>query len=253
MNVRRVLGLLVAVAATVFLLAHVAGRLGLPPLLVTLVVGTIILVTLVAVLGRQRAAIRLNNQGLMLQQEGRFTEAAALLEQAHQRMPRLAIASLNLGVTYLVLYRFEEAIERLLSFEQKAGARLSMAPGLERYAGPALALSYVFAGKLDQAAARLTQLEGVRHTAVSRLAQVALSCRRGDFGAALDVAAQHGLLLDQLGGTYRAWLDALVAWASTQLGRAGGSVDAVRLFREVGPERLNAAWPQLAAFVTAPR
>jgi hypothetical protein len=148
------------------------------------------------------------------------------------------------GIARLFLWQLDEAMTEL-----DAAVKRPENIALVSRGGPMLlALAAALKGMPTAAKAWLQQVDP-RDADLGNtlLAQAVLMCREGSFASARQLLSRHEI--KQLGGFYAALANALYAWCVEQTQGELRHVDRIALFGETGPERLKAAWPELAAFV----
>lgn len=209
--------------------------------------GLVFLVVFGITYSRTRGWQTAYNEGAALTQQGRTSEVLEKFKVA-DRKSSWSITSMTLGATSLLLWKVPDAIAAFQEFERRTGRILTPTPeALKQSAYSNLSLAYALSGQLSAAHATLARV--APPSEISRLAEVALACREQQWQRAKELLAKNAMLLDQLGGSLRGLLDALIAWTASHLGGPGSEVSSVRLFRETSPDGLRQAWPELVAFV----
>jgi hypothetical protein len=192
---------------------------------------------------RQQRINQLNAEGAELLHRGRASEALAKFEE-YRRKSKTAVGPFNIAIARLSLWQLDEAA-RELGIAKKNAARV---PAVKH--GIPVLLGVIHAIRGDAAAANeaLGAIDAkLKDTGQVLLAQAALACRAGDFAKARELLGRHEV--KQLGGFNGALAATLHAWSVEQMQNELRHVDRIALFGETGPERLKAAWPELAAFV----
>lgn len=186
-----------------------------------------------------------NNEASMLLAEGRVLEALAHFEAAGKSL-RNPVPMVNIARCQLLLWRVHDAAATLSAFEARMKRPINGFPQGERVGAQLSVLVYALLGK-DADARRAMELAA--ETTTGRLASVVLAARAGDFAAAEKLLEQHVVVLDQLGGSLRAFAEVLAAYVASKTGGRAREVPILRMFRESSPDQLKAVWPELHAFL----
>jgi hypothetical protein len=192
---------------------------------------------------RQRRINQLSTDGAELLNRGRCAEALAKFEEFRRRS-RSPIGPYNVGVARLWLWQFDEAARELEAARKGAKQVPAVAAGIPIVLGLVNAMQ----GDRNAAENAFASIDAkLKDSGQVLLLQGVLACRTGDFTKARQLFARHEI--KQLGGFHGALANALNAWCIEQTQGELRHVDRIALFGETGPERLKAAWPELAAFV----
>jgi tetratricopeptide (TPR) repeat protein len=190
-----------------------------------------------------------HNEGLVLMQQGRYVDALAKFQKA-RASSRLAMPSAGLGGAYLSMWRISESIAAYEDFLKRSRGIIQTTPGVGPLILASLALGKAINGDVAGTRALLDDPKtGLLASSTGSLAELVLLCRAERWADAHELLRTKGLLLDQLGGVFRALLDAITAFVASKTGGADGAVSSVRLFRETSSDGLKQAWPELVAFV----
>jgi hypothetical protein len=204
----------------------------------------VFLVSFLARLLPQRAAMKTNNEAHSQLAEGRVLEALAGFESARPRM-RNPLPLYNIGWAQLLLWRVADAAVTLELFVKKSGG-LNGVPAGDKLAGPPAALAHALLGHTADARRWIEKAPG---TPTAKLAGIVLAARAQDFAEASRLFQSSEVVLDQLGGIMRAFAETLSAYIASKTGGRGGTVDPVRMFRESSVDALKPVWPELYDFV----
>jgi hypothetical protein len=192
---------------------------------------------------RQRGINQLSVEGAELLHRGRAAEALAKFEEFRGKS-RSAVGPFNVGIARMTLWQLDEAA-RELEVAKKGSKQL---PAVRHGIPVLLGLIHALRGDTRAANDAIGAVDAkLKDTGQVLLAQAALSCRAGDFAKGRELLGRHEV--KQLGGFNGALAAALHAWSVEQTQNELRHVDRIALFGETGPERLKAAWPELAAFV----
>lgn len=192
---------------------------------------------------RARRTLRINQDGIDLLNRGRLLEAAETFDRAATQSGQGAVlASFNAGVARLRLWQLERALTAFENAEKRAKdvkpLKLPI-PGQR-------ALAQALLGHVADAE-RTLGAAGADLDSSGYLTRAVLAARAADFPRAFELADR--LEVKQLGGNLRGLAEALRAWARQQTTGERWPVDRIALFGEAGPALLQAAWPELVAFV----
>lgn len=197
-------------------------------------------------LPRYRRSEVLTDEGLRLLAEGRVAAALERFEAARPLARSKVIPTYNIGISRLQLWQLPQA-ERELSSQDM---RDDLTPQFRAVLSAALAMVAAMDGRLTQAQQRLDALKTTRGDApyvLGVLASAVVACRTGRWDEALSQLGHPALR--QLTGPLRGLRDALEAWCQEHLHGARRPVDAVAVFGEASADTLQAAWPELVAFL----
>jgi tetratricopeptide (TPR) repeat protein len=183
------------------------------------------------------------NEAIELLNRGRAAEALARFQQAGGKTPT-PIERYNIGIARLFLWQLDEAIAELELASTQAGEVELLKRG-----GPmVLALATALMGRRPQAQSWLEKVDARdRELGNVLLVHAVFAARDGDFAKAREMLSRHEV--KQLGAFYAALAHAVTAWCIEQTQGERRHVDRIALFGETGPERLQKAWPELAAFI----
>lgn len=210
--------------------------------LVFVVVFVLVLAVFVA---KARRGLGDNNQASVLLDEGRVLEALALFEKAGKSL-RNPLPLVNVARSQLLLWRVHAAAQTLDVFEQRMKRPLNGFPQGERVGAQIGVLVYALLGKTADTQRAMALAEA---TTTGRLASVVVAARAGDYSTAAALLEQHAVVLDQLGGSLRAFAEVLAAFVASKTGARAREVPVLRMFRESSPEQLKDVWPELHDFI----
>ena len=113
------------------------------------------------------------------------------------------------------------------------------------------ALVAALEGRLREAVQRLDEARELKSDSAAEavLASAVLACRRGDWARGRELLERQECL--SLLATSRGMRDALLAWSVERLTGERRPVDPLAVFGEASLDKLQAAWPELVAFILA--
>ncbi|XXF78263.1 hypothetical protein P2318_00465 [Myxococcaceae bacterium GXIMD 01537] len=197
-------------------------------------------------LPRYRRSARLTQEALALLKEGRNFAALEKFEAARTLARRRAVPTYNIGICRLRLWQLKESERELASVTTMEGGRH---PAFQRVLLPSLALVAALEGRTREALQRLDEARtlGVDAAPDAVLASAVLACRRRDWSEARALLERREC--SQLEGPSRGLRDAMVAWCVEQLTGERRKVEPLSVFGEASTDTLQAAWPELVAFL----
>ncbi len=200
-------------------------------------------------LPRYRRSARLNDEGLQLLVQGRVFAALEKFTAARSLAKSPVIPTFNIGLCRLYLWQLAEAERELAVLH----AREDLLPQFRGVLLPRFALVAALEGRFRDAVVRLDEAKALNSGAAEEalLAEAVLACRNKDWARARELLERQELssLPDTL--PLRGLRDALLAWSVEQLTGERRRVEALAVFKEASPDTLQAAWPELAAFLLA--
>jgi tetratricopeptide (TPR) repeat protein len=198
-------------------------------------------------LPRYRKSARLNDEGVKLLSQGHVFAALEKFMAARPLAQSPVLTTFNIGVCRLYLWQLEEA-ERELSRVQE---RENLTPQFRGILMAPFALVAALEGRLREAFQRLDEARELKSDSAAEavLASAVLACRRGNWAGARELLEREQCL--SLLATSRGLRDALLAWSVERLTGERRRVDPLAVFGEASPDKLQAAWPELVAFILA--
>ncbi|RKH59537.1 hypothetical protein [Corallococcus llansteffanensis] len=192
----------------------------------------------------RRSAVH-NVEGLRLMAEGRVVAALQQFEAALPLAKSDVIPTYNIAVCQLQLWRLPDA-ERALG---RLETRKDLTPQFRAVLCAALALAAAMQGRSKPAEQWLDAVRkwGHKPFSLAVLASAVVACRAGLWSEAREQLGQP--VAQELTGPLRGLRQALGAWCQEQLTGEPRPVDAVAVFGEASPDALQAAWPELVAFL----
>jgi tetratricopeptide (TPR) repeat protein len=171
----------------------------------------------------------------------KFEESCTLLKDEQ------APLSLDMSLCHLKLWQLEAAERALLRARRTKGLAEEFKPLIP----PRRALVAALRGQAEQAQEWLAEARelGRETEAMAIIAEAVLACRRGAWAEARRLLEQPET--HALGGPIRGLRDTLLAWSVERLTGERRHVDPVTVFGEASTDRLQAAWPELVAFLLA--
>ncbi|MBX7098513.1 MAG: hypothetical protein K1X89_12445 [Myxococcaceae bacterium] len=194
---------------------------------------------------KARRGLAENNRASVLLAEGRVLESLALFEAAGKSL-RNPLPLVNVARCQLLLWRVHDAAATLDAFDARMKRPLNGFPQGERVGAQ---LGVLVHALLGNTAGTERTLALAAETTTGRLASAVIAARAGDFAAAEKLLEQHAVVLDQLGGSLRAFAEVLAAYVASKTGGRAREVPILRMFRESSPDQLKAVWPELHAFL----
>jgi hypothetical protein len=196
---------------------------------------------------RYRKSARLNDEGIALLAQGRVFAALEAFTAARSLAKSPVVATFNIGLCRLCLWQLDEAERELATLH----ARKDLTPQFRGMMLQRFALVAALAGRSQDAVARLDEARALtRDTLVEApLAEAVLACRDQDWARARALLEREEMLT--LVATLRGLRDALLAWSVARLTGERRGVEPLAVFHEASPDKLQAAWPEFAAFLLA--
>lgn len=196
-------------------------------------------------LPRYRRSASLTDEGLRLLEQGRVAAALEKFEASRPLAKSKVIPTYNIGSSRLQLWQLQAAERELSSLE----AREDLTPQFRGIVYAALALVAALDGRLKQAVERLDEAKALHAgpLQLGALASAVVACRTGRWAEARGQLQEPGL--EKLTGPLGSLREALWAWSQERLGGGQCFVDVVAMFGEASPDSLEAAWPELVAFL----
>jgi hypothetical protein len=200
---------------------------------------------LVIFLPRYRRSARHGQEGLRLMSQGHIAAALEQFEAARPLARVKVVPTYHIGISRLQLWQLEAAERELSSLTD----RDDLTPVFRSQLFSALALVAALDGRLWQAVQRLDEVKtlGGGPFVAAVLASAVIACRREAWAEAKQHLERPEC--DKLDGPLRGLREALRALCLERLTGERHSVDAVTVFGEASPKSLQAAWPELAAFL----
>jgi hypothetical protein len=198
-------------------------------------------------LPRYRRSRQLNDEGVKLLSEGHVFAALEKFLAARPLAKSPVIPTFNIGICRLQLWQLEEAEHQL----SRVSEREDLLPGFRGILMGPFALVAALEGRLKEALQRIDEARELKSDSAAQavLASAVLSCRRGDWTGGRALLERPECLT--LGGPLRGLRDALLAWSVERLTGERRHVDLLAVFGEAAPDKLQAAWPELVAFILA--
>ncbi len=196
-------------------------------------------------LPRYRRSTALTDEGLRLLAQGKVVAALEKFEASRPLAKSKVIPTYNIGSSRLQLWQLGAAERELSSLE----AREDLTAQFRGIVYAALALVAALDGRLKEAVQRLDEAKALHAgpLLLGALASAVVACRTGRWAEAREQLQEPGL--QQLTGPLRGLKEALWAWSQERHGGGQCFVDVIAVFGEASPDSLEAAWPELAAFL----
>jgi hypothetical protein len=200
-------------------------------------------------LPRYRRSARLNEEGLGLLAQGHVFAALEKFTAARSLAKSPVIPTFNIGLCRLYLWQLDEAERELATLH----AREDLLPQFRGVLLPRFALVAALDGRFRDALVRLDEVKALQSGAAEEalLAEAVLACRNKDWARARELLEREALRSLQDTLPLRGLRDALLAWSVEQLTGERRRVEALAVFKEASPDKLQAAWPELADFLLA--
>ena len=198
-------------------------------------------------LPRYRKSARLNDEGLELLAQGHTFAALEKFTAARTLAQSPVVTTYNIGLCRLQLWQLEEAERELSTLSD----REDLTPEFRGMLMAPFALVAALDGRLRDAIKRLDEARELKSNSavLAVLASAVLDCRRGAWVGGRVLLERPECF--SLNGPLRGLRDALLAWSVERLTGERRHVEPLTVFGEASPDKLQAAWPELVAFILA--
>lgn len=182
-----------------------------------------------------------NREGIRLLMAGRYLAALEAFDALHKKHPKNLAFGHNVALAQLMLWRVADAQRTMEQLVKRA--KPAQIEALGSVHAVIAAVGGDVAGAKTFVASAKARLDAGHYA----LAQAAIACRTGDFGAAITELDRFEV--KQLGGFMAALAQALRAFATEKVNGQARPIDRVQLFGESGTEGLKLAWAELSELV----
>ncbi|HLL06490.1 MAG TPA: hypothetical protein VK539_38320 [Myxococcaceae bacterium] len=205
----------------------------------------VLVVVLIIFLPRYRRSAQLSTEADRLLSQGHVVAALEKFEAARSLARSKVISTYNIGICRLQLWQLDAAERELTSLEE----RDDLQPWFRKLLYSALALVAALDGRLWQSVQRLDEAKvvpGDTHV-MATLASAVIACRTGKEAEARTQLERPEV--KKLEGPLRGLREAMLAWCQERLTGKPGPVEVISVFGEASPDKLQAGWPELVAFL----